>query len=84
MARDDHADEALRPLLERLAAGDESAADLLIEHSVTRMHRLAHIIMKVKFPHVRRWYETDDVFQNAALRLRRALKTVKPATPATS
>jgi RNA polymerase sigma factor (sigma-70 family) len=80
MARDDRAPEDLQLLLDRLAAGDEAAADLLIERSVKRMHRLAHFLLKVKYPHIRRWYETDDVFQNAALRLRRALKDVKPAS----
>jgi RNA polymerase sigma-70 factor (ECF subfamily) len=32
------------------------------------------------FPGVRRWEETDDVFQNAALRLCAALKEVTPRT----
>ena len=81
MANDNHDSENLQPLLDRLAAGDETAADQLIERSVQRMTRLAHFLLKVRFPHVRRWYETADVFQNAAMRLRRALKTVKPSSP---
>ena len=81
MARDDPAPEELQPLLDRLAAGDESAADRLIERSVSRLYRLARFLLKARFPHVRRWYETDDVVQVAALRLRRALKVIKPASP---
>jgi RNA polymerase sigma-70 factor (ECF subfamily) len=81
MARDDHAPEDLQPLLDRLAAGDAAAADLLIERSVKRMCRLAHHLLEVRFPHVHRWHETGDVVQAAALRLRRALEAVKPASP---
>src|SRR3954454_17307777 len=80
MARDDHAQAELQSLLDRLGAGDESAVDRLIEHSVGRLHRLAHFMLQ-DFPHVRRWYETGDVAQAAALRLTRALKAVKPASP---
>jgi RNA polymerase sigma-70 factor (ECF subfamily) len=37
--------------------------------------------MLARFPHVRRWDDTDDVFQNAALRLHRALAHVRPESP---
>src|SRR6516225_5789696 len=80
MARKGDEDEDLGPLLERLAAGDEQAADLLIERSVGRVRRLAHFMLKGS-PRVRRWYETDDVAQAIALRLRRALREVRPASP---
>ena len=80
MARKGDEDEDLRLLLERLAAGDEQAADLLIERSVGRVRRLAHFMLKGS-PRVRRWYETDDVAQAIALRLRRALREVRPASP---
>ena len=80
MARDEHAHAELQPLLDRLAAGEASAADQLIERSVGRLHRLAHFMLG-DFPHVRRWYETGDVAQAAALRLTRALQAVRPASP---
>jgi RNA polymerase sigma-70 factor (ECF subfamily) len=80
MARDDPEQAKLQSLLDRLAAGDKGAVDGLIEHAVRRMHRLAHFMLK-DFPRVRRWYETDDVFQAAVLRLLRALKAVTPPTP---
>ena len=76
----DHADAELQGLLDRLAAGDASAADRLIERSVRRLHRLAHFMLQGQ-PKVRRWYETDDVYQAAALRLHRALKAVAPSSP---
>jgi RNA polymerase sigma-70 factor (ECF subfamily) len=34
-----------------------------------------------RFPGVRRWDDTDDVFQNAALRLHRALTEIRPQAP---
>jgi RNA polymerase sigma-70 factor (ECF subfamily) len=33
-----------------------------------------------RFPQVRRWEETDDVLQNAMVRLRRALETTSPVS----
>src|SRR5262249_30189778 len=71
--------EGLPPLLDRLAAGDVSAADHLIAHSIERLHKLAHFMLR-KYPQVRRWYETRDISQAAALRLRKALAAVKPAS----
>src|SRR5262245_16401842 len=80
MARDDGKHEDLQPLLDRLAAGDETAVERLIERSLRRLQRLAHFMLE-DFPKVRRWYETDDVFQAAAVRLTRALKAEKPSSP---
>lgn len=42
-----------------------------------RLHEIAHRMVR-GFPQVRRWEETDDVAQAAALRLSRALETVSP------
>jgi RNA polymerase sigma-70 factor (ECF subfamily) len=80
MARDDPTDEDLQRLLDRLAAGDKSAADQLVERSVGRMHSLAHSMLR-KYPRVRRWYETGDVSQAAAMRLRQALMSRTPPSP---
>jgi len=67
----------IQGLLDRLAAGDESARDELIKHSMERLRRLARKRLRDN-PAVRRWDETDDVFQNALIRLNRALKTERP------
>lgn len=58
--------------LERLARGDLSARDTIIELCAERLRRLARRML-ARFPNVHRWDDTDDVFQNAALRLHRAL-----------
>lgn len=65
--------------LDRLRAGDESARGELLEMSCQRMGRLARKMLR-GFPGVRRWEQTDDVLQNAALRLCRALDDIRPAT----
>lgn len=67
----------IQGLLDRLATGDESAKDELIKHSMERLRRLARKMLRDS-PAVRRWNETDDVFQNALIRLDRALQTVRP------
>lgn len=63
---------SLEACLAALAAGDLSARDRIIELCADRLRLLAHRMIR-RFPTVRRWDDTDDVFQNAALRLHRAL-----------
>ena len=58
--------------------GSGAARDDLIALAAERMRSIAHRMLK-GFPQVRRWEETDDVVQNAALRLHRALATVVPS-----
>jgi RNA polymerase sigma-70 factor (ECF subfamily) len=71
------ADEVLQRLLDRLAGGDTTAADDLIAHAMERLRRLARKMLRDN-PRVRRWEQTDDVLQNALVRLHRALKAVQP------
>ena len=66
--------------LSRLAAGDLSARDRIIELCSDRLRTLAHRML-AKFPNVRRWDDTDDVFQTAALRLHRALGQLPVESP---
>lgn len=66
--------------LEQLRAGDLAARDRIIEVCSGRLRHLAHRMLS-RFPGVRRWDDTDDVFQNAALRLHRALGETLPETP---
>ncbi|MCH7725391.1 MAG: sigma-70 family RNA polymerase sigma factor [Planctomycetes bacterium] len=67
----------LEELLSQLRAGDESARSALIEHTCERLRRLTRKL-KHDFPVISRWEQTDDVFQQAAMRLHRSLVDVKP------
>ena len=71
----------LRLCLDRLRAGDATARDELLAHAADRLRRLTRKLLRDDFDRLRRWEETDDVFQNAAVRLCRALGDVVPATP---
>lgn len=75
MDAEDLASPDLTDCLSRLAAGDLAARDRIIELCAARLRLLAHRMLR-RFPVVRRWDDTDDVFQNAALRLYRALAEV--------
>ena len=66
--------------LHRLASGDLSARDTIIELCAERLRVLAHRML-ARFPNVRRWNDTDDVFQNAAMRLHRTLGQVAIDSP---
>ncbi len=63
--------------LDRLRAGDESARDELLDIARVRLGRLARKMLR-GYPGVRRWEQTDDILQNVALRLCRALETIRP------
>jgi len=67
----------LQHCLERIRAGDLSARDELLRCFGSRLECLAHKMLR-RFPNVRRWAETDDVLQNALLRLLRSLQKVTP------
>lgn len=73
----DKNDQALDEAVKRLAEGDPDAREQLINLSFERIKKLSKHMLK-QFPMVRRWEETDDVFQQAAFRLWRALEDVKP------
>jgi len=80
MDTDDTISPAFAACLQRLAAGDLSARDRIIELVADRLHALAHRMLG-RFPGVRRWEDTDDVFQNAAMRLHRALAAMQFESP---
>jgi RNA polymerase sigma-70 factor (ECF subfamily) len=82
MDGDDLTSPALTSCLAALASGDLTARDRIIELCADRLRTLAHRMLR-RFPGVRRWDDTDDVFQNAAMRLHRALGAV-PVTSARS
>jgi len=66
--------------LARLAAGDLTARDRIIEVCAGRLRTLAHRML-ARFHKVRRWNDTDDVFQNAAIRLHRTLGQMQLESP---
>ncbi|MDA1201638.1 MAG: sigma-70 family RNA polymerase sigma factor [Planctomycetota bacterium] len=76
---DPNADE-LAACLDRLAGGDLQARDRIIELCAGRLRTLASRMLD-RFPNVRRWDDTDDVFQNAAMRLHRALGQLQLDSP---
>jgi RNA polymerase sigma-70 factor (ECF subfamily) len=69
----------LQGCLDRLRQGDRSARDDLLRHACGRLERLTRKMLR-DYPGVQRWAQTDDVLQNALLRLLRALEEVQPAS----
>lgn len=61
----------------RVQGGDRAATDELIKAAYERLLRLTRKMLK-SYPRVARWEQTDDVFQNAAIRLSKALKETVP------
>jgi RNA polymerase sigma-70 factor (ECF subfamily) len=70
----------IQSYLDRLRDGDETARGELLECASERLRGLARKMLRA-YPRVHRWEETDDVLQNAALRLHRTLGQIAPATP---
>jgi RNA polymerase sigma-70 factor (ECF subfamily) len=66
----------LQGCLDRLHTGDEGARAELLKYSYGRLQRLTRRMLK-SFPRVKRWEQTDDVVQNALIRLLRALRDVR-------
>ena len=77
----DPIDAVLGECLAKLAAGDDSARVKILEVCQGRLQELAHRLLGGKFSKVRRWDDTNDVAQNAALRLYRALAETVPDSP---
>lgn len=67
----------LQSKLDRMRAGDKNAREELLRQIASRLEKLARKMLR-QYPHVRRWAETDDVLQNALLRLLRALESIDP------
>ena len=80
MTSDGQLDATITACLERLAAGDDSAREQILEICDGRLRSLSHRLLG-QFAKVRRWDNTDDVAQNAAIRLYRALAETVPDSP---
>jgi RNA polymerase sigma-70 factor (ECF subfamily) len=65
--------------IDRLRAGDDFARQSLLACASDRLALLARKMLRA-YPGVHRWEQTDDVLQNALVRLDRALRSVAPAT----
>jgi RNA polymerase sigma-70 factor (ECF subfamily) len=72
-------DTQIQSWLDRLMAGAEGAREELIRHASSRLCALTRTMLH-RSPRVRRWEETDDVFQRAVMRLHQALADVQPAS----
>lgn len=69
----------MQQLLPDAVNGDQVAVDALLRHYADRLTILTRRMLG-DFQRVRRWAETDDVLQNALVRLVGALRSVKPQT----
>lgn len=67
----------LQDCLQRMRAGDQAARNELVNGVVSQMERLARRMLR-GFPNVARWADTDDVLQNALVRLLKRLEKVEP------
>jgi RNA polymerase sigma-70 factor (ECF subfamily) len=67
--------------LDRLRGGDAAALDTLIDRASHRLLRLTQKMLDDDFRRLRRWEAADDVYQNAAIRLCRALREAVPESP---
>ena len=67
----------LQILLDHYSPDDPRAFDELIQHAARRLRAMSHNML-ARYPHLRRWEQTDDVLQMALLRLHRSLSDVRP------
>jgi RNA polymerase sigma-70 factor (ECF subfamily) len=67
----------LQQCLDRLRAGDECARQELLVGACARLNELTRTMLK-DYRRLKRWEQTDDVLQNALLRLHRSLQDVTP------
>lgn len=69
--------ENIAGCLEEIASGNLEARERVFELLGDRLHHLAHRML-ARYPRVRRWNDTDDLFQAAAMRLHRAMADTQP------
>jgi RNA polymerase sigma-70 factor (ECF subfamily) len=67
----------LQSVLQSLANGDDSARVALIQHGLDRFRRLARHMFR-PYADLLSLYETDDVLQQALIRLYKTLDEIKP------
>jgi len=69
--------QELNALAFKAAQGDDGAYDELLDLASRRLYTLARKMFS-RYPKLRRWEQTDDIFQNAMIRLHRSLVEVRP------
>lgn len=69
-------DTQLQGLIDLAKKGDKGAKSLLVDHACGRLLKLTRKMFR-GFPGLRRWEQTNDVFQNSIIRLHRALASVE-------
>jgi RNA polymerase sigma-70 factor (ECF subfamily) len=69
----------LQNCLDRLHNGDEAARKELLEGTCERLTQLTRTMLR-DYRRLKRWEETEDVLQNALVRLYRALQEVTPSS----
>jgi RNA polymerase sigma-70 factor (ECF subfamily) len=67
----------LTSLLQRMQSGDMTVRNQLFRTAQTKLEQLARRMLRRQM-YLRRWAETDDVLQNACIRLMRALDSTTP------
>jgi RNA polymerase sigma-70 factor (ECF subfamily) len=75
----EEASARLQTSLDLLRHGDPAALDGLIRHTVDRLNRLTRKMLQ-GFPRLQRWLDSDDLLQNALLRLLQALRRHTPTS----
>jgi RNA polymerase sigma-70 factor (ECF subfamily) len=70
---------AIEQWIVRIQAGDRAAREELFKAVDQRLRELSSRMLR-KYPSVQRYAETGDVYQNACLRLMKALEEVKPGS----
>jgi RNA polymerase sigma factor (sigma-70 family) len=70
---------AIEGWVHQLQAGDDQARKELLNCACERLTRLTRKMLK-SFGRLKRWEQTDDVVQNALLRLYRSLADVRPGS----
>src|ERR1700719_3893809 len=80
MSQDDRSTQ-IQGCIDLMQSGDPSALNELLDCASERLTHLTRVMLR-DFPGVHRWELTDDVLQNAVVRLCRALGEVRPPTAA--
>jgi RNA polymerase sigma factor (sigma-70 family) len=69
-------DTHIQGLIDRANAGDETSKEALLDHACDRLFRLTRKMFHGS-GNLRRWEQTDDIFQSSMLRLHKALERTK-------
>lgn len=75
-ARATGTDTEIQGLIDRANAGDAASKEMLLDHACDRLLRLTRKMFHGS-GNLRRWEQTDDIFQNSMLRFHKALEKTK-------